>query len=759
MRAIRHGSRWLLVHAASGAAGGIAVALALRPLLIRPAPPGQPPSLATTSGIDASSAFHLVLAAMLVPLVCAALYRIASAWLTRGDARPWVWFAPPVAAALALWIALLERESLPWVVGVQVAILAAALVLRRRELLFSRRDVALIPSALTLYVALLDIVPSPRLSRELVVASLVVLAVRIGVALIDQSDRIPPGWAFAFSPAAMVLLVEPLPARDTRAAIAAAAVVVLPIAARLLIPRTARAIRTLRLLLAFAVYPLFVCAYPWVTGMTVLERMPRIDVFEDGHSLMPASEMLRGELPYRDFVPGHGLIADGLADYVALRLGPDRAGTALWTQSILSTGTSLAIYALAFAATGSAEAGLLAYLLAAMTMVGGTRSLRAAPALFALAATSAAGRRGSTRLLAIAGALLVVAFLTSLDFAAYSLVVMLVVLLRFGSSSGDRFRAMKAAALGGAIVFVPFAIVFLALGILDDFFNVTLGQVLTLAPYYNLGVPGAPAEVQSWGRFPEVFLMATTSFGRKILGWFLAVVTFAALFSMTPLRARRRTEPVLLLALWMTLTAISWAERFHHYYEYTLASFLVALVWLVHRRGDRLRNAVAAGLVALLVVLAGPTTHLIVTTMIRTADEPLFDDVAEWNGTPRAGGALYPKETIPRLESARRFLAAQVGEGETFFDFANRPFLYYAFDRNAPVRQYEVPFMQPEKRQRRAARALAEDESIVAVLVQFGPSEIDHVPNPVRAPIVWRAIEEHFRPAWDEEGVVFWVRK
>ena len=56
------------------------------------------------------------------------------------------------------------------------------------------------------------------------------------------------------------------------------------------------------------------------TVVVCLRSPPMADLFEDGHGLLPASEYLRGERPYRDIVPGHGFLTDGGLQLASLRL-------------------------------------------------------------------------------------------------------------------------------------------------------------------------------------------------------------------------------------------------------------------------------------------------------------------------------------------------------------------------------------------------------------------------------------------------------
>jgi hypothetical protein len=110
----------------------------------------------------------------------------------------------------------------------------------------------------------------------------------------------------------------------------------------------------------------------------------------------------------------------------------------------------------------------------------------------------------------------------------------------------------------------------------------------------------------------------------------------------------------------------------------------------------------------------------------------------------------------------KRFIDARLQRGDTFFDFTNRGVLYFLFDRDCPVRQYEVAFYQPEERQREVIAQLERNPHVRAALVPAGPDDntgVDGVPNPIRAPMVWAYLQEHFQPSFQEGSVVFWMRK
>jgi len=111
------------------------------------------------------------------------------------------------------------------------------------------------------------------------------------------------------------------------------------------------------LLRRFVIYPLVAFAYTNAMSIPTAEGKERLNFFEDSHSFPIASEYLRGELPYRDTLPVHGLGHDGLGEFLAFRTGGVTAGSALRARGLVSSLNTVAIYALGTAMTGSPEAG------------------------------------------------------------------------------------------------------------------------------------------------------------------------------------------------------------------------------------------------------------------------------------------------------------------------------------------------------------------------------------------------------------------
>jgi hypothetical protein len=745
----------LLLFAAAGY--GLAFFLTVFPYLVTPAPPGQIPGYMTAQGLDAHSPFRAMAALILLPGLAALAYRPVAARLAARDSAPWAAWVAAGCLFSALWAKLLHSNSLALLVG--AAVVSVALVgVRRLEITFTALDMLLIPAFIVVLFALLDVWPGLTYRKGVLVALALVLLLRIGLGATDGPGRVPATWCFSLAPAAHALQIHIFQGdRVWPSGLALAIALASPVAIRFLVPWNETAARRLRALLVLVSLPLFSYAYPNAGSQAGSEGGFRVDFFEDGHHLFPASEMLRGERMYRDVVPGHGMVSDGGLDWLAMRLFGARIGVALEARQVVASLNSIAIYALGFAATGSPVAGLLTMLFSAHVIPFGLPWLRSAPAFAALAFVASAARHRDPRRLAGAGAFLVLALLTGVEVGMYTGAVLLLAIVRFG---GGRVRAVRWSIAGMLAAAIPVAALFVVRGTLDDLVRVTLFEVLSLGPAYALGFDWVPAALGARATLPEALLTLFDPTALEALLWVMVTLTTAAGLAVSPLRMRRRTEPLWLVGAWVAVAGFSFAERHHNYFVYGIAPFLAIGTFLLWRSRHTAAHVAGALALAVLVVVSQPTRHLGIATWLRAGELPRQDFV-EYTALPRARGALFQRGDVTPLESARVFVQRELRPGETFYDFANVAILYFLLDRSCPVRQSEVPFYESEEAQREVIARLERDRSVRAVLVSFLPSagmSIDNVPNAARAPLVWQWVRQRFRPAYERDGVVFWLR-
>ena len=737
-------SRRELVLSAAFALWGLAIAIALITVFRRPAPADQTPGLAKVTDFDAHGPMQWMLALMLLPVLVPLVLRP----LTRVIHAAWARNAIVAASLATLWLVTVHQSWRVAVIPFAIVLAVAALV--RRPLHFTRHDFVLLPVFLTTLISVVDLFPKASIFDLVPYAALLVLALRVGVTFLPC--HLPPALAFLIAPLGLVLQTGFF-ARDQRYLgwHALALVVVSPFVLRLVLCDKRRAV----LILTMAVYPLSLYAYWNALSRPTAEGKRHVNYFEDGHALLPASEYLRGELAYRDILPAHGLLEDGFFDYLVFQAGEVNVGRSLKAREVTATLTAVALYFLAWAVIGSAEGALLAVFLSIMMGVF-TPALRMLPAIATLALIAGAVRWRRPRWFAYAAFGCVVCGITSLDFAAYTFLTLIIAGWRFAvggwretpaNNQPPTANPFLPIAIGIAAGVIPLFTTFVLLGLLDDFFIGTFVEVLGLGPAYTLGF-FVPPEVLSAKRFfPEVLSVALEPRVFQYLFW-PAMAVFAGV--TVTRRWPRRFEPLVLVAVWGVLTGISYAERFHLYFG-AIAALLIA-AWIA-----RSRSLVLLGVA---IVLASPTTHVAVIGInrITRAPSPEWVEVPE---IPRARGAVWHTRDAAAIRSVKKYLELSLKPDETFLDFANSGILYFLFRRDCPIRQYEVAFFQSEEAQREVIRRLESNPKIRAVLVTRTPAgkHIVDIPNAWRAPLVQHYIETHFEPDFEEGEIAFWRRK
>jgi hypothetical protein len=729
-----------LLLSAAFAVWGLAIGIALIVVWNRPAPPGQLPGLGTALNYDAHGPFRWIAGLMLLPVLLPLVLRPVARMLADGAA--WARNAALVAPLFALWLTS-SRQHLGWaIVPCALAITACAL-LRRRELHFTRRDAVLVPSFMAAIMAVLDVLPSVPVDGVVYLAALLIFALRIAVTFVPSP--LPPALAFIAAPLGL-LLQTGFFARDQRyfGWHALAVIVLTPFVLRVFLRDARRAVA----ILAFVVYPLALYCYSNALSVGTAEGKPRVNFFEDGHSLLPASEYLRGERPYRDILPAHGLFEDGMFDYLAMQAGDVTAGSRTKARAVAGNLTCVAMYFLALAATGSAEGALFAVLLSFLSGAYSGHVRLVAP-FFTLACIAAAVRLRRPRLFAVAGFGTVVCGIVSLDFAAYTFLTFVVAVLRY------RTRGAAAAAAAGVLAgVIPLTLAFVAFGILDDFIRGTFIETLAVGPAYTLTFFTPPVAMVKVAAFPDVLAALLDRDVFHYLFW-CAMAVFTGVFVTR--RASRRLEPMVLLGVWIVATAISYAER-HHLYFGMVSSVVVVYVIL---RLLRRRNPLAAVAIIAGIALSAPTVHMSIIGWMRRSRGPIEAAWVEVPNVPRARGGLWHEQDAAVIASVRKYLDLSLQPDETFFDFTNSGILYFLFRRDCPIREYEVAFYETEEGQREVIRRLEANPKVKAALIPSTPKgrfTIDGVANADRAPLVWHYLQQNFHPDFEEGEVVFWRR-
>src|SRR6185436_19010606 len=176
------------------AAWGVAIAISLLGVWQGPAPAGQLPGYATKENFDAHAPLRFIVGLIVLPLALPLLAR-----------RLRIRHALPVVASIAmsLWYVAIAREPL-WVIVPTLIVIVGQTLLslpalkdRQECLSYTRLDWILLPALGTTIMALIDVTPL-AMHQNVVVAMLIVFALRVAVAMIPSP--IEPGLAFLVTP-------------------------------------------------------------------------------------------------------------------------------------------------------------------------------------------------------------------------------------------------------------------------------------------------------------------------------------------------------------------------------------------------------------------------------------------------------------------------------------------------------------------------------------------------------------------------------
>ena len=741
---------------------GIGAGVSIATLWIVEPHPGQLPGAMLSLGFDSRAPVRVLFSLIAGTFGGAWVFQpLIRRIVHDSSSRSWAIIATGSALASGLWLALADPYDPILVLFVPPAAAAACLLARRFDADFTPRDIILIPTGLTILAAVAAILPQLPFAIATAIAAALTLTVRLAVAAMRPA--VASAYAFIAVPPALLLLDrfwigEALLLRVLCLLIAVASPFVF---ARLLRTPPARALK-------YVSYPLFAIALVAAADPAGAEGMLRLNLFEDGHWLLPANEMAHGAVPFRDTAPGHGLISDGLLEFISIKLGAANAGQALLLRAAITALLPAAMYSVTLAATGSGEAAILEVIAGFLITFTGTDvwtpsnafeltpAIRALPSIVALAICAHALRRRvrPARAFAAASAVVVIAFLTGVEFAVFSLVALIASWLLLPRAE-RRGAAIGAVAAGGALAVIV-AVVLGAIGALPSLIRLFVRDYPRLSEAYAVPVFHWPKGYGWLLGFPEV---GAGFFSPRIvwmLAWF-AITAVTAIALALRRRPSRITDPALALGVWVIVSALSFAEREHVFGMTVVVAVVAAAIY--HLR--RWRSVFALAVVAAVVIVASTQRlRLTVTTLQSSHVRP--KGFVEYTALPRARGVWIQQDNAMKIAAAQRFIE-RLPPGTTFFDFANQPALYYLFDRRCPVPEFGgAPFWEPREHQIDVIQRIESDPRVAAALVQFpnrGETSIDNVPNAVRTPLIAAYLAARFRPAYAQDGVVFWVRR
>lgn len=475
-----------------------------------------------------------------------------------------------------------------------------------------------------------------------------------------------------------------------------------------------------------------------------------VEVFEDGHSLAFSEAYLHGARPYAETYPLHGWGSDGGVDGLAFRLfGPTlrvyRVRTALW-----SAASAPLLGAASIAALGSGAWGALGFLVSASFSP--NLMHRQALAFAALFFLYLAVRRRSPSALVAAGAITGWEILYSFEFGlivaagASAGLLFLPTLearlrrLRFG------FRSCGLFAAGILLGTAPFLLILAARGVLGESLRVSFVELPRwVTPVWGLPAGSLWKAILPARDVPSLFGLVAGVGSQFLFALGLLAIAGAALLlrsAATELEPEDRAAWIALCVAALALRGALGRADEPHLWNYSVFAGVPA-AWLLRRAWlSRARGALTLLLTLCLLMRLHPVRRAEESLRAAFAGRRSAEDAGAF--PPRAGGERVPAGQAAALAAFREAIDARLGPGETFFDFANQPALFFFADRVPPIRFHTVAQYESPERQREVIEALRAKKPPIVVLTETFYANLDGVSNSKRAPEVVRYLAEHY---------------
>lgn len=492
----------------------------------------------------------------------------------------------------------------------------------------------------------------------------------------------------------------------------------------------------------------------------------RIDLFENGHWLGPASDMLAGRVPYRETFPVHGFLADGGMDYLLFRIFGARFSVSVNAHQALSAFFQPALFLLAAAVTRKPSLAALAIPLN-LGFSPGLVFDRPVAALLGLAAFAWAlgdARRAGRAF--CAGFVSAVGVLYALEFGAFVLAaeVATLALCRLAARKG---RPMPIRVfpflLGSGCVLLPFVAFLATQGALGPFLRTSFIDLpREIGRVWGVRFPWPQELVEAWlkGQKRSVPQVGITEIGPGLAKRLYLCPLLGLLGLLVSLRLLRHRGWEL-IAFRLFAVSLSCAfffryvtARFHIEGGNALTGPLFFSLLLVAQtklsRGEHQRRQILGTSVAILaaavVALAmnGParTTELL-EGVVRNPERMRARAGLVRLTVPRGGGVSVPEAEARYLTAIVQFCQIRVPPGAKVLDLANQPGLYFFLERTNPTRFYQVPLMEPF--QEEVLRDIKRNPPALVFLdTESWYDRIDGRPNSSRIPRVWSYIRKKY---------------
>jgi hypothetical protein len=521
-----------------------------------------------------------------------------------------------------------------------------------------------------------------------------------------------------------------------------------------------------RNLIAYAVLPFLLFCISYASTVSLTQW---IDLFHRGESLGPASDLLRGKVPFRDVFALHGLLEDGLLDTWLMQLFGRDVNIVLLRPVVLGSVAVAMLWYLGMVIFDSIPLAMFSLLLGAVTTVDNERALLE---IVSIALLIGALRRNSRWLALFSGIAAGATLFYSLDIGLYSVGGGIIALIGYGLLT-QRAKALIAPLIsfvaGIAIGAAPFLVYLGARGAIGAFIETSFIAIPRIIDaVWSLPFPDMTTTFRSNLNLHTLADFVLFEHFRFILN---PLVIGIALIVLVQRAVTRRSDgldvSLAVLTAFGILTqrsATGRADFPHQYFSAFLIGpmILILLVLLgraaahVWRTRDRAEQS--------FLILATAIVIPLLAVMLWVPDivNLRLDDTTHYLGRVSRIGWVDPaaEEIRNRVAGVKSVVDELSKPNEPIFDFSNQPALYFFCERPNPTRFYQVPILSPREYQIETIRAL--ERARPPLVIRHSPQEFDvfdGIDNSIRAQAVAGYIDDHYSYARSTRGVEIWRRR
>lgn len=521
-------------------------------------------------------------------------------------------------------------------------------------------------------------------------------------------------------------------------------------------------------LAAYAIFPLLIYLFSYVS---TAELSQWIDLFHRGESIGPASDYLRGKVPFRDVFVLHGMMEDGVLDAWLMELFGRSLDVAIWRTVVLGAFLGVAIWYLGIAVFESIPLAMLCVAMGSWTTAENNRTFFqvAAAALFWNAL-----RRRSKASAIFSGIFAGAAIFFSYEIGMYSIAgafaASLVLWIASKRATWSGLAPSTAAiffAIGVVIGVAPFAIYLAINGALDDFVVmsfVTIPRIIDAV--WSLPFPDL---VSTFRNDLNLHTLADFILWEKF-HLIVSPLTIAIALVYCIARWLRRNLDTLDYALLVMTVFATIAQRtafgrasFRHQYfaAFLIGPLMVLLAVLLVRALRAMWRDGNDGIRAFVVALAVMFIPMIgVLFWIPDLVNARLHEFIRYGGRIQKVEKDDNADAVQaRIADVTRDVQKLAKRGEPVFDFSNQPAFYFFTNRPNPTRFYQIPIASPPEFQAEVIRDL--ERSKPKVIIRRSPElfdQFDGVTNDLRAQALAAYLDDMYAFDHNVRGVELWTR-